>query len=388
MQFWNKWALALLVAGLFALACCYAAEPVAKEKSDAPSAQDLVVHEWGTFSTFAGSDGKNLKFNPYDNDLPDFTHGYEGRYSKSGPQGGLISLETPVLYFYSERPVTAYAQVEFPKGTMTEWYPYAVRTEKRLVWKDIKVMPREKMKFPTEKKESRYYAARETEAAPVRVTFTEEGTKKTEQEKFLFYRGVGNFDMPLSVRATADGKFTVGWRGDALKDDLILVRVQDGKIRFQPFRVDRNVKCGLEGTVSLPDGDSTVDKLCDLVIKQLTDKGLYEQEARAMVKTWRPAWFGEEGTRVLYILPDALTEELLPLHVEPRPTSQLRVLVGRHDVLTPEREKKIDALVSELDRPVQEQTDKQRAAWQELVKLGRYTEAARTASEARLKRDK
>ena len=92
MRFANPWALAWPVAGLLALACCRAAEPAPK----APEGKDLIVHEWGTFSTFSGSNGKNLKFLPYDNDLPDFVHAYEGRNSKKGPQGGTISLETPV----------------------------------------------------------------------------------------------------------------------------------------------------------------------------------------------------------------------------------------------------------------------------------------------------
>jgi len=385
MYLWNKWTLALPLTAFLALTYGYAADSASKDQAPTPSAQDLVVHEWGTFSTFSGSDGKNLKFYPYDNDLPDFIHGYEGRRSKSGLQGGTISLETPVLYFYSERPTTVSAQVEFPKGTISEWYPHAARTDKKLIWKGINLLGGEKVKLPTEAKESRYYAARETEATPLRVTFREEETKCTEQEQFLFYRGVGSFDMPLSVRASGDGKFIATWKGDGLKDDLILVQVRAGKMRFQPFRVDHKVDGTLQGDVSLPDSDSTAEKLSELFVNQLTEKGLYEKEARAMVKTWRSAWFGEEGTRVLYVLPEALTEELLPLRVEPRPTAQLRVLVGRHDVLTPEREKKIDSLVADVNRPTLEQDDKQRAAWQELTKLGRYTEAARGASEARLK---
>ena len=42
---------------------------------------------------------------------------------------------------------------------------------------------------------------------------------------------------------------------------------------------------------------------------------------------------------------------LLPLRVTPRPGALLRVLVGRHDVLTPERESDIDQLVRKLDGP-------------------------------------
>ncbi len=70
-----------------------------------------------------------------------------------------------------------------------------------------------------------------------------------------------------------------------------------------------------------------------------------------MVKTWSSAWFGEKrGHGVLYILPGDLTDDLLPLKVEPKPAAATRVLVGRHDVLTPEREKQIDTLVAQQKR--------------------------------------
>jgi hypothetical protein len=269
---------------------------------------------------------------------------------------------------------------------MTEWFPHAARTDHRLVWDDIKVVPKEEVRLLSEKKESRYYAAREVDAAPLRVSFFADNKTTTEPEKFLFYRGVGNFEMPLSVRALGDGKFNVFWKGKAPKDDLILVRVQGGKVRFASFRLDHEGSLGATGDVQVPDKDLTTEKLGDALVKFLTGKGLYEKEARAMVKTWSSAWFGEEGTRVLYVLPDALTEDFLPLKVEPKPNSQLRVLVGRHDVLTPEREKTIDAWVKEINRPTKEQDAAQKAAWAELNKLGRYNGAAQAAAEARLRK--
>ena len=51
--------------------------------------------------------------------------------------------------------------------------------------------------FPTEQGKSHYYAARATDALPLRVG--------SQSEKFLFYRGVANFDVPLSARAADDG---------------------------------------------------------------------------------------------------------------------------------------------------------------------------------------
>lgn len=153
--------------------------------------------------------------------------------------------------------MTASARVEFPKGTLTEWYPHARRTDKKLAWEGIKVLPGEELRLLSEEKESRYYAARETDAAPLRVTFKEENAVGQEREKFLFYRGVGTFDMPLSVRALGDGKFTVTWRGEGPRSDLILVRVQADKVRFRQFRLDRQLRIGVQGDVEVPDSDAT-----------------------------------------------------------------------------------------------------------------------------------
>jgi hypothetical protein len=468
----------LLVAVLALAAWCKAAQPAPTAKAAPAPTKELTVHEWGTFSTFSGSDGVNLTFQPYDNDLPDFVHGYLQRNSKAGPEGGTISLETPVIYFYSEKALTASVQVDFPKGIMTEWFPQATRTDHRLSWPEIKVLPKDETNLLEEKKPSRYYAARETDATPLRVavspkadgeppaqnlpvgTWTiefangsvvtceikkdntasvvelrrtasgkvavkdgsfviaydddrlerwtpvgkrmvvehwypssqvpvvtpvlgiateKEKRKDFEQDKFLFYRGVGTFDMPLSVKAAAGGKFTVNWTGQPPEGHLILVQVKAGKIRFQQFGLEKKDK-GATAAVKVPGVDATTKELGDALVKLLTAKGLYEKEAKAMVKTWSSAWFGEEGTRVLYILPTDLTDELLPLKVDPRPAELKRVLVGRHDVLTPERETQIDAWTFNLNGANPATEDARRVASEEMAKLGRYQWAAQQAA--------
>jgi hypothetical protein len=375
----SKWA-APLLAALAAAWCCVAATPAPAPRAPGSDTGAPVVHEWGTFSTFSGSDGNNLKFEPYDNDLPDFVHGYLPRHSKEGPAGGTISLETPVLYFYTPHALTASVEVDFPRGTMTEWYPAAARTARRLVWRGVEVLPGQEVRLPSGTQESRYYAARETDAAPLRAARPQGGT---EGEKFLFYRGVGNFTMPLSARALSGDSFSVRWQGN-LEGDLILVQVREGKVRFQPFRLGREPAGGLGAEVRVPAADATAGELGEALVKVLTAQGLFEKEARAMVKTWSSAWFGEEGTRVLYVLPRALTDELLPLRVEPRPAEVVRVLVGRHDVLTPERERQIDSWVAELKRPGAGDRPGGRAASAELNKLGRYRGAAWRAAQSRL----
>jgi hypothetical protein len=107
----------------------------------------------------------------------------------------------------------------------------------------------------------------------------------------------------------------------------------------------------------------------------LIEQGLYEKEARAMVKTWKSDWFDAEGTRVLYLVPPAVTESFLPLKVTPKPESLVRVLVGRHDVMTPEEERRLDQLVKEYE-------DYQKL----LGKLGRYSNAAQNAAYDRIQK--
>jgi hypothetical protein len=70
----------------------------------------------------------------------------------------------------------------------------------------------------------------------------------------------------------------------------------------------------------------------------------------------------------------------LPISIEPRPTEVVRVLVGRHDFLTPEQE-------STAERQVQRMQAAQReiqAAYQELNKLGRFSAEAQQLATKRL----
>jgi hypothetical protein len=90
-----------------------------------------------------------------------------------------------------------------------------------------------------------------------------------------------------------------------------------------------------------------VDQLDMMVQAMLVRQGLYEKEASAMVQTWKQSWFAEQGTRVLYIVPEQTTDELLPLTITPTPAESLRVLVGRMEVMSPAQEQQlIDAVAT------------------------------------------
>jgi hypothetical protein len=120
-------------------------------------------------------------------------------------------------------------------------------------------------------------------------------------------------------------------------------------------------------------GESSLGELSSSMVQALVETGLYEKEAHAMVKTWHSSWFGEEGTRLLYLVPSRLTDEVLPLHVSPRPDETVRVLVGRMEVLTPERTERLANIVREMGTCFSHTAEPLAS---ELATLGRFAEPA------------
>jgi hypothetical protein len=365
-----------------------------------PELPRLVVHEWGTFTSFSGSNGVGLPFLPQGNDLPGFVYTSDryNLFSKSpGPRqmAQLVSMETPVLYFYPDREMTASVSVQFPRGYMTEWYPQALydsdakSAAHRLTWKNFRLLPGAHVGMIRDKRDNHYYAARETDAAPLEVTVNPElETRHTEgrdfpahqYEKFLFYRGVGSFPVPLGVRALDNGRFVVTNKHKDRIAAVFAVRVQNGTLSFRDLG---GLDAGGELTVEQPRDPSSVTALGSAVARVLTAQGLFEKEAQAMVNTWSRAWFGEEGTRFLYLLPNRMTDELLPLQVEPKPAAVVRVMVGRHDILTPEREQQLDVIQRKLLALQAETATAQKALGD--LRLGRFTSAAVNQANARVK---
>ncbi len=359
----------------------------------------LIVHEWGTFTSFAGSDGVLVHFVPNNTDLPKFVYFQEDLGGKGSSRlfaAGTVSMETPVIYFYTDRAQRVSVRVDFPLGWITEWYPYAAAAPahrgenvmargQSMRW-DVGLLPGETGTFPREKKANPYYQARATDAVAVQTDFkfAEEdrndlirGGKVVQHEKFLFYRGVGTFPTPVTVRALGNGKVSVTNATSDRVAGLVLVQVRGGKVGFRALG-----ELGVKGetVTTLPETDAPRDELAAVLIKELIAAGLYEKEARAMVKTWDAAWFGEEGTRLLYLVSRSRTDELLPLTIEPKPTAMVRVLVGRHDFLTPEQEENADRQVrrSQAARAELETAEK------EIQQIGRFGNEARALAQKRL----
>jgi hypothetical protein len=74
-----------------------------------------------------------------------------------------------------------------------------------------------------------------------------------------------------------------------------------------------------------------------------------------MVKTWSDTWFEDQGVRLLYVLPRAWTDQLLPIEITPEPRELVRVMVGRSELITPSREAEIRNCITHF-----KQTDESR----------------------------
>jgi hypothetical protein len=364
------------------------------EKAEAQkNASDLVVHEWGTFTSVAGKNGVALDWRPLNgaSDLPKFVYtmdeadGYRNTYgskfeaSQKGYIVARVRMETPVIYFYTKKEMEVSVRVDFPKGKVTEWYPQAGvvnaqyakgQTGRNAVdginWGAVKLLPNETPDYLREVAYSHYYPARETDSVPIQVCNADK--TRVEKEKFLFYRGVGNFDLPLKVKLNGE-QVVLGTSGQSdparRLTNLVVFENRGGRIGYElvPALVGETV-------VARPRLTKNLTQVFDELEKALVSQGLYAKEAKAMIETWKDSWF-EEGLRVFYILPPATTDEILPLSVQPRPKETVRVLVGRAEVITPEMEEDVRRQVGRL-RSVS--AEERGAAETYLKKYGRFFE--------------
>ncbi len=348
---------------------------------------DLVAHEWGTFTSLQSPEGQLLQWQPNQTaELPAFVYDWRKPGNNrvaafgSGIKSSFMALqrmETPVIYFYSDKVLDLDLTVKFPQGHITEWFPQAkaigpsrsgdvqpatmilaprdmrpaiitdhlgasndLISESLIRWRG-EIIPSFKkgvsQMMPFEKSGNHYFAARETDSAFVRTS----ASNSAEVEKFLFYRGVGSFSTPLRVTATNDVVTIANIRNETLRHLFLLkVHRQEGKYVYVDKLEPKEQKSII---IDNENGLSAIKKVSSSIAskmeKSLINEQLYPREAAAMVKTWDKSWFEEEGLRVLYVLPRRWTDQTLPLTMQPTPGDLVRVMVGRTEVISPALQK-------------------------------------------------
>jgi hypothetical protein len=280
--------------------------------------------------------------------------------------------------------------VKFPAGRLTEYYPPpAIAQKQRMPWNNevtdhendvldwgtVHLIPNSLLETKvgdkavaarlnqhigmalvpwTDDEMNPYYQARRTDSNLLYVR-RDEGApgagdfRGDHFEKFLFYRGVGKFDLPVRVQSVEGDKVRVvnpgklpirsvfvvqgtgSWMRSAFLGDVEPGKSIDGKL--PPFVEDRSF--------------NPYQDLDSKLIPALVREGLFQKEAEAMVNTWRLSWYSEFGTRVFYMVPQEAADAILPLTVEPKPDKTVRVFVARMELLTSQEEKELLSLLKD-----------------------------------------
>jgi hypothetical protein len=390
----------------------------------------LIVHEWGTFTSVQGSDGVLLPWKPLETSkLPGFVHDWTktGLNRRSAGwaafgKGSMVTLqrmETPIIYFYTDKEQTVDLSVGFPKGLITEWFPQVreigpsfVPTSPAVIsmdnalhkvgvaptftfaslvgekpmtnslahWSDLEIFPiknnhRLASLIPSDSSGSHYFAARDTDSAYVRTPSQSKTNPAPEYEKFLFYRGAGSFATPL-VASMANNLVVITNTGKEPLNHVFVLTAHNHQGKY--VYLDQ-LAPGEQRSISVSDkeGRQPLAEVAKQVGNQmetsLIKEGLYQREAHAMVNTWNSSWFEEEGVRVLYVLSRNWTDTTLPMNINPKPRELVRVMVGRAELIPPATEQQLaDQLVKASRGDAQARTQAQLT----LKNLGRFAEPA------------
>jgi hypothetical protein len=358
----------------------------AERASSAPrTSASLVVHEWGTITTRHAPNGTpegRLNRISESEVLPTFVHRYEPATTTDDPEKSLnksplvpgrpdvtMRLETPVLYFYPPAGSAALppfdVSVTFRGGIVNEFYPRAEaaaevdveRVNAKIEAGYIKAWDGEvlnnyvvggvrwtgvtlKDAVPIPQTSSHAWLA------PRRVRSTGVLTPSGEGERYLFYRGVGHLEALVQTRLTAtEVRLRAPRRLHWLRvpsmtiGTLWLVDIRrDGSAAFREYShigIAKNAASReLQRIPLFAETDYTSGALGDLrqAMKQaLVAAGLYEDEAEAMLETWKESYFRTRGLRIFYTVPDEWLSYFLPVHISV-PHKLTRVLVGRIDI--------------------------------------------------------
>lgn len=328
--------------------------PTAPAVAPSPLGDRLIVHEWGTWTSLQASDGATMDGLHHEEEaLPEFVA--RRCFSCAGDKGfeelpGPVTqkLETPVLYLYSDVARDVRVDVAFPAGIVSEYFPTptsfapplfgATQLGDGLARWDVRVDPTlDAGAFPAVAADDVWAPSRRTAATPL--------VCGGEAERFIFYRGLGDFELPVTVNAQVDGVVTIALGGDAALPAAFVLDVGDDRgliAATGPLAPSARVDVTLTGREPI---EPFVARAKAMVRDALVADGLYTDEAQAMVDTWDHSYFRTPGLRVLYVAPRAWTDALLPIAITPAPDALARTMVGRVEVMTAADERALLARV-------------------------------------------
>jgi hypothetical protein len=170
-----------------------------------------------------------------------------------------------------------------------------------------------------------------------------------ERERFIYYDGLVPIGKRVAVTVEKD-KVAVANR---VKHPLFGVTVVDRRTPDH-IRVARLAKleAGAKATemdfAELGSKEWPEAGLVTLT-KQLTDVGLFEDEAKSLVELWKKDFFQADGLTLFFRLPQEEYEKLLPMTLKPRPEKLIRVGLVLHAHCEPDFPDRVAAIAKDLD---------------------------------------
>jgi hypothetical protein len=353
------------------------------------AAEDLVVHEWGTFTSLQNGRGETLgDLNVDEEALPGFVHDAmpgllhpdlaltpNMHFDKGVIVDGhavTMRLETPVIYFHQPagaQPASATVEVSFQGGVLSQFFPAAqLRTagvvderghfivdpltsasRSTLTWRYVQIGHGQKEPASVGPATTApvWLAPRAVAAADLHAGAAGEG------ENFLFYRGLGHRDAPVRVVRDADQeRFTVFPRpagtvgGLAVPAWWVVDIREDGATAFRELPAatigsDPQV-AGTSFSGEFAAADHSTGNRAALIARMhaaLVGDGLFADEATALLDTWATSYFSSPGLRLFFLVPRPWTDAVLPLRITgytgaPLPATLVRTMVGRIELVS------------------------------------------------------
>lgn len=347
------------------------------------------AHEWGTFTSVVDSTGVTQNGMYHEDEvLPGFVHPFgELRQEAVLPpalpprppinpkppgnplpcrskvcfgqdilQNSVITqkMETPVIYFYADQAQAVDVNVKFPEGIITETYPGPVSTfptmqDPHIIGNGestfkLDILAAKTGTIPFVEAHNIYGHARAVNSNLVR--------SGAETEKFLFYRGLGRFQPKISI-TSKDGNLKISDLPKSRPQAAFLVHVDEFghgqmlNLSAVKTKDEVTVLSKRVGQLKNHQTDSQFiikgEQARGLLVDELVASGLYKDEALSMVNTWENGYLKVPGLRLLYILPRAEVDEILPLSLTPQPENLVRSFVARMEILLDTDEKQIFA---------------------------------------------
>ncbi len=324
----------------------------------------LKVHEWGVFRVNQDADFANAELRAEWDKLPAFVYGHiKGRVV---PQhwGPVEPRLRPLIFFHADKPTSAFVKVDFPGGMAGVWYPATKRPSiegngrqpkigNSLEWQvGIKQCPPQvrPKATPAEIAADHWIAqARKVKCDEIFAVFGR-GQLDVEREKFIYYDGIFPQGKWMKIAVEGDNVKLTSQVGHPVFDVTVVDRRND-----KP-RIARIEKLEAKKTVEKvefieADASRFVSENVEKLTAQLVAAGLFEDEAKLLVDTWKKDMFDTPGVNVYYRIPQSEYDARMPLTITPKPDSTVRIGLIYHGHLEPDFAERILELVKQFDSP-------------------------------------